>query len=437
MVRSRPPLTRNQGVYQQPTSSTSKQVTQSRRPLCTHTTMNRLYGEHTCHQCGKVPTLGWVYSCQQDHLSQIRSNGTSTEILPLVPDHGNYFEAQAEIGKSLGMSASIIRQMRAGEYCYEQMETLLAQRRRVKEVIRQAEGTIPAAGLGIAPAVQQVAPSLLPMTPAGTPYNSASNSPKKSPKKSKCNFQVCHACRPCIQDRLPMSVESVLYNEIPPVTEAEMAKLPVLNSNIMRNIGLLESPPESTMLHSQQEDVIRPPEGNVSEESTPTTATSSWSVSTEDLVADGDPTPCPGTADHRFAPEDGADHPDRPSPSYRRIHRMRGSVTNTPSGSSSTGSSVSLPDALTAPLTPVTPSDPRFGFSFLGESRFGKKAGRAATICGDMSDERKRGREYHPFGIFGRDSNSSFGSEVEVEGGLALTEEAVETGMPDIGTDDE
>jgi hypothetical protein len=34
----------------------------------------------------------------------------------------------------------------------------------------------------------------------------------------------------------------------------------------------------------------------------------------------------------------------------------------------------------------------------------------------------------------GRDSRQSFGSEVEVEGGVALTEEAVETGLPDILT---
>lgn len=195
-------------------SNLTMTVTQRSRPQCTHMTMNRLHGEHTCQQCGKVPSLGWVYHCQQDNLAPIRNTALSTEVLPLVPDHENYFEVQAEIARSIGMSASVVRQMRAGEYSYEQIEILLAQRRHVKEVIRQAETV----GLGISPAVLQAGNALV-MTPAGTPYNtpagSASSSPTKKPVRiPRCTYQVCHACRPFFQDRLPMNVESVLNGEI-------------------------------------------------------------------------------------------------------------------------------------------------------------------------------------------------------------------------------
>ena len=42
-----------------------------------------------------------------------------------------------------------------------------------------------------------------------------------------------------------------------------------------------------------------------------------------------------------------------------------------------------------------------------------------------------RGRLSVASNMSGRNSRESFGSEVEVDGGVALTEEAVKTGLPD------
>lgn len=56
--------------------------------------MNRLYGPHKCHMCGKVPAIGWVYSCQQDRMSQHQHSPTECEVLPAVDDGDSYFEAQ-------------------------------------------------------------------------------------------------------------------------------------------------------------------------------------------------------------------------------------------------------------------------------------------------------------------------------------------------------
>jgi hypothetical protein len=78
--------------------------------MCTHVTMNRLYGEHTCSMCGKVPSLGWVYSCQQDRL--LCHPVPDMEALPIVSDDGDYFEAQAKVAEALCMSSSVIKQMR-------------------------------------------------------------------------------------------------------------------------------------------------------------------------------------------------------------------------------------------------------------------------------------------------------------------------------------
>lgn len=69
MRPTRPRLTRSQVVPQSPSTvqkaAHRQQSSAARRPQCTHMAMNRLYGEHHCHMCGKVPSLGWVYSCEQ------------------------------------------------------------------------------------------------------------------------------------------------------------------------------------------------------------------------------------------------------------------------------------------------------------------------------------------------------------------------------------
>lgn len=389
------------------------------------------------------------------------------------------------------MSASIIKQMRAGEYCYEQIEILLAQRRRVKEVIRQAENPsarstptspetpptssgfrpsseniIASAGLGIATSLQQAVDENLPMSPAGTPTNTPSESASSSPvrkrpsKKAKCNFQVCHSCRPFFQDRLPMNVNAVLNNEIPAVTEVEVEQLPVKDSNIIRNIGLREPSAETSIRSRGETHRDGTYEDEQTEDSTPTSVSSAW-TDTSDEMTGGDVFPCPGAGrcpvhsptegcaydhgfddghralNHGFTADVQSHYADRSNSPHGHYDYGSEMTTDSPHGTSSTGSSISLPDALRVPLTPPTPSRGTLGFNFTEARGFSKKAGKAATICGDISDERRRSLGHYRFGMFGNDSNSSLGSEVEVQGGVALTEEAVEMRTPDIVDQDD
>ena len=87
---------------------------------------------------------------------------------------------------------------------------------------------------------------------------------------------------------------------------------------------------------------------------------------------------------------------------------------------SSTRSSISLPEISVSSIT----SDE---LSELAIPNNLGKSGRAATVCGVPSHDEKA--------LLGQDSDSSLGSEVEVEGGVALTEEAVGSGVPDIATE--
>lgn len=187
---------------------------------------------------------------------------------------------------------------------------------------------------------------------------------------------------------------------------------------------------------------------------TPTSATISESES--EKLEGADRYPCPGAGvcplysrsagcaydtgfddglralNHGFGPE-----PDltrmTPENSLTKLRHTRGSISDTPGGSTSTGSSLSLPTPSTAPLTPLTPAHQSFEDAL--SMRLGKK-NKAATISGPLGGNRRRSGRLG-LSVRGKDSTSSLGSEVEVAGGVALTEEALETGVPDVFTDDD
>ena len=136
---------------------------------------------------------------------------------------------------------------------------------------------------------------------------------------------------------------------------------------------------------------------------------------------------------HGFGPD-----PDlsriTPENSLSKLQQLRGSLHDTPGGASSTASSISLPTPSTAPLVPLTPVSVPFDEEL---SRRLGKSGKAVSMLDFLPSDRRRASTRLGLGLHGNDSSSSFGSAVEVEGGVALTEEAVETGSPDILTDGE
>jgi len=447
----------------------------ARRPQCTHINMTRLYGHHTCYLCGKTPTIGWVYSCQQDREQLERT--ADIDAFPVVPDESNYFDVQACLAETLGMGDCVIKGIRNGNYSFEQVEKLIEQKKHLLAVIRKIEcgsaDSTPQLHLHgntrptrfaeniIASVGTSMAPPVLPMASAGTPVNTPAESPIKRGSKSRkqtCNFQVCHACRPFFQDRLYMSFEKMLSGRVPAVTEEEISRLPMLNPAIVRNLGLRKQhPPISPTANSQESIDITTQQYDYEEDTSDWTPTSA-SVSEED--SDGlemaDSYPCPGAGvcplwsrfggcaydsgfddgfralNHNFGLE-----PDlsrmTPENSMNRLQRVRGSMDDTPGGTSSTASSISLPTPNTMPLAPLTPMDESFDEAL--SRRLGKSSKAVSMLELEALPSEKRRTRRWGLGMRGKDSSSSLGSEVEVEGGVALTEEAVEMGTPDIATD--
>jgi hypothetical protein len=429
---------------------------------------------------------------QQDRFSLYNQATSSIEALPVVADSGSYFEAQAKVAESLGMSRSIVKQMRDREYSYDQIEKLLQQRRHVLDVIRKTEGTsaqstspptpsknnikvdppaeaiIASSGTTSALAVQPTTTIGLPMSPAGTPSNTPSTSTANTPiqyanpgKSVPCNFQICHNCRPFFPDRLHMSFDAVRNNEIPPITEEDASKLRVLDAKVVSNLGLRPLPLRPNLTPTVQDDcdadsMAHMNQGDGYDDDTSPTDTTISDDSRFFLRDEQELLPCPGRG---FCPvwsenegcayyngfDDGkrainhamqfddSYNPEALQMAYQQAHHDQMATTSTPAGSSSTGSSISLPEPRIEPLTPPSPDELPFGIDL--ENRL-SKVGKAATVCGVLTKDSEYSEDLSEPRIEDKDSNSSLGDEVEVDGGVALTEEAVERGVPDIVTDE-
>ena len=289
----------------------------------------------------------------------------------------------------------------------------------------------------------------------------------------KCNYMCCHSCRPYMHDRIHVCLDGVLRGDQPPLTEDEMKILPVVNAQVLRDLKVqpwrvspfhrpgLSRSEGSVALTLQQRDGA----GNDGMAWTPTTDDSSsiYDDDNEELTSDAFPCPGPGicpvssrdsgcaydagfddgqrAVNHSFtmAPDAGDERYEEhltPDRARYRLRRIDGSIDmqSTPLGRSSTTSSISLPTPTTLPLTPITPVEENFEDILAG--RLGKP-GKAATVCGALSPTLGLGRSRLSVGtdFTGKTSKSSFGSEMDVEGGVALTEGAVESRLPDIATE--
>ncbi|KAK3067943.1 hypothetical protein LTR53_014864 [Teratosphaeriaceae sp. CCFEE 6253] len=462
----------------------SKQVRQtgqsSRRPQCTHMTMDRVHGNLTCYMCTKTPAIGWLYVCTQDRELDQSAPLHDPDSFLIVPNESSYYDVQARLTESLGIKACVVRGIRNRDYTFEQVDKLLEQKRHLLAIISRQENPssdspqpqgvrtwVNAAAdsiiatVGAAPGLPvQAAADQAHITQSSAVDGGTSGALKTTKvQKQSCSFQVCHACRPIFRDRLYMSFDTMLSGRLPTISEHDIRKLRMLDPAIVSTWGLrsppvlpLPSPPPSGSFDRSMN------QGDGYDEDgsdwTPTSATITESDS--DGQDDGDLYPCPGAGlcplwdshhgcaydagfddglralNHGFGPD-----PDlsriTPEHSLNRLRRLRGSVSDTPGGSTSTASSISLPTPGFAPLTPITPVSQSFEEALtMRLSRLGK----AATISGSLLARQQHSGGYG-LGLHGKDSSSSLGSEVEVLGGVALTEEAVETGVPDIRTDDE
>lgn len=90
--------------------------------------MIRLHGNHVCQSCGRVPSMGWLYACREDWLLEYQKSVNAEAEDLTVPDESDYFDVMARLATKLQMSPSVISQIRAGTYTFDEVDKIIAQR---------------------------------------------------------------------------------------------------------------------------------------------------------------------------------------------------------------------------------------------------------------------------------------------------------------------
>ncbi|OCK82347.1 hypothetical protein K432DRAFT_225425 [Lepidopterella palustris CBS 459.81] len=367
------------------------------RPNCTHIDMDRLFGPHQCQLCWKFPSFGWVYVCRQDN--QLPFNFPSA----FGDDLADLSSKLREELDEVGLSRSVIETAKKGLYTAEQLEQLKAQKRRVREVIAMA------------------------MDPDSNdnnlPNNDGANASHLENKQTQvfpqCSFKVCHACRPYYKDRIYVSFGAVFAGELRPLTRQDVKNLPSSNVYILRTIGLRQ-PPQKRHLTDESPALLASSTSQYTFKSTQSERDDinqirramGWRNSLKNTFhivfktgressSEGSniTLPLPGTGKHRPLDEDARDFDLNPLKRIRSHRRRTLEVTGTGSLDVIDGVEVSN-----------------------GEG--------SSETSEEHQDTSSTSSDYSAY------SAMSEGSEVEVDGGVALTEEAVEMHTPDIITQD-
>ncbi|KAF7197957.1 hypothetical protein HII31_00671 [Pseudocercospora fuligena] len=415
--------------------------------------MNRVHGDDLiCGMCGRPSDLGWVYQCEQD--DRIPQDGPLPDIdgTPVIPDSSDYFDAKARVAEHLQMSLSVIKGIRNGDYDVDQIDRLISQKENLISVIVEKESQfadgrtnsvrnsfnpqniISSVGAGyqapyqncrVSASLPTSASSAAPMpseAKVATPTKQDSVLGKRS--QNKCCFQVCHSCRPYFGDRAYESIETVLGNESNFLND--LKGLPIMSASLARNIGLRQPSPHILRSFQSQQSMDITVHDSTDDASTQISADwtpTNTNIEDETPLDSAELFPCPGplqcpvwSRKSGCAYDAGFDDGKR-AENHGYLSRitpensmslLTGSIHGTPGEASSTASSISLPTPTRSPLAPL----------------------KANSVCGELNGENQK------IGLRSKHSSSSFGSEIEVDGGVALTEEAVEARIPDIVTDE-
>ncbi|KAF2106233.1 hypothetical protein BDV96DRAFT_654940 [Lophiotrema nucula] len=391
-----------------------------RVPNCTHINMDRIYDPNQhCYICGRFPAIGFLYECRSEEASTMQARESISKS-----------KLQSEL-KEIGLSGSVIAAAERGEYTALQLEKLKAQKLTMRLIISETiEGH-----------QANSAFTKLSSLATGPTNTDGTSSSKEEEFPPRCTFKACHTCRPYYRDRIYLSFDTVFTSPPAPLTREDSEKLPTRNANVLKRIGLLPSP-------------VSPDEA-----STPGMEPGLTDVSTSsDLRSSGASVLTFKTTQSDM---DEISQIRRPRKRFYNLgSKDSGQIARELNGmgtlryclktaihgifrpsrdSSSSGSNITLPLPRTGTLRNLAQGTREFDIGSLRRVRRQKERAdlRNGTLAHSSFGERRR----RPSDMDGdNDSTSDFsvyscaseGSEVEVDGGVALTEEAVGTHTPDI-----
>lgn len=400
------------------------------RPNCTHPTVDRLYGPFSCDLCHRSSPLQWIYLCTLDSCNDYKTSPVDSVFSDVsTTAKGNI---QDDL-RALGFSESILAQAEAGIYTPEQIETLKKQKLNLTAVIA---GTPPPSSTD-----KTSLPSRSDDSVGRNTLKSNKTTSSRSSRPEPCHFKACHHCRPYLHDRSWTSFEAVYRGEARPLTMTDRYTLPIKDANIARSIGLYC--PATQTSDTDMSDRRHNPSSDQEEEDSPISGTSSSAMDSDDYSSDWEDE---FDSQHRTNPTGSTIiyslhshvyHNGTPPRSFagQTLRRISGSISDSPSQNSSTSSSNSprattTSTARTSPLPQDREEEEEFDISLA-----------AARRNKNRSSEQQTRNTHHcqppnlaAVLLQGSSCEESLSGEMEVDGGVALTEEAFRTHTPDVLT---
>lgn len=428
-------------------------------PQCNHILMSREFGEIKCHICLQVPPLKFVYACRQD-LWQRQIKRWQRDVENNVPHKlaDNLREAVVQ-ARDLEMHPSVILSLRRGEYTLREAQTLISQRINVVQTIaavstpqKQAEYASRMVRMPrtarmaiISEGDEGAAVNILPgSSNSQFHYNPVLHSRPFSIIPPPCLLKVCHNCRAQLRERIFVPLDA-LHRATDSYCRGSPPKPQrVLNATVLKSLDLakiismagVQDPDfagfdydthSSSIISGSEYSDEFPEDDSFLAPPDPELAQRRWSSDEQDQLAREYSSLC--ILNHQASESKSAQ--TTPSPAHHAI-----ADASTPMSTYNTGSSATSSSSAAA-MTPLTPfphggeetAEECFEDSF---ERMVREAS-SASIINVSKVVLPEGQDWPLTSNVERDPFQEE-SRTQISGGIALTEEAVNTGLCDVLT---
>ena len=244
---------------------------EQRQAACTHTSMTRLfdmYGSCTCQMCHRHPSIGYLYCCTQDHDGVLPESEFGSTSLQRISTR------LSDDPVSHQLSAWILEGILGGQYTAQQIQTIWQQKQGVRNAIIAQEEKMAAqspssssdqsastssSDIDLITILTDAIPDdsietsafseessftvehVKRTTPssAGGGVDTGSNGMSYKPLNSLCSWKCCQTCRPTYRDRAYQSLNAIVDSPNirgPPAWELENRR--ISNASVVAQLGL-------------------------------------------------------------------------------------------------------------------------------------------------------------------------------------------------------
>ncbi|KAJ9394758.1 hypothetical protein DTO282F9_8324 [Paecilomyces variotii] len=221
-------------------------------PACTHCTMTRKFDDdrnETCDICHRKSAFGWLYVCTEDHDGFIPADNEYSSTLCRE-------SCDSDTAGEISLSPWIKKAIEHGQYTTDQIEILKLQRAKVEEAVSIARNPTPTSSvthISESSYIEDTDDEAWTETVEDTSQPDTESEPEDSmpgisgpqvdhirPRAHPvCRLMCCHACRPACRDRSWASLNAVCNEtHVKPPPPWDVSNRRVSNTNVVRQLGL-------------------------------------------------------------------------------------------------------------------------------------------------------------------------------------------------------